>query len=169
MSPSNEKKQPQYDKIPAFHCEIGKKPSNDDGYFEKLTMIVFRSGLNWSVIEKKWPAFIEAFNNFSIKKVVEYDVPEVDKLMENEGIIRNYRKVVGTIKNAKEFLVIKKSNGSFSNYLDEISKDGEEELCNRIGKRFAYVGKSTSMMFLKSVGLDMPEMTRYWMEKQGMI
>ena len=31
------------------------------------------------------------------------------------------------------------------------------------------MGKSTSMMFLKSVGIDMPEMTRYWMEKQGML
>jgi len=115
MSAAITKNPPQYDKMPAFHCKVGEKPATDDGYFEKLTMFVFRSGLNWKVIENKWPDFIEAFDNFSIPKIAEYDVPEVDSLMENAGIVRNYRKVVGTIQNAKEFLVIKKSHGSFSN------------------------------------------------------
>ena len=160
---------PGYLSFPAHHCKIGEKPDSDDGYFEKITMTVFRSGLNWSVIENKWPAFINAFANFSIRKVAVFDVPEIDRLMEDETIVRNYKKITGTIKNAQEFLTIQKSHGSFENYLNEISKGGEEELCNKISKRFAHIGKSTSMMFLKSVGLDMPEMTRYWMEKQGML
>ena len=69
----------------------------------------------------------------------------------------------------ENFRRLKKEFGSFEAYLDSISKEGEEELCKQISKRFAHMGKSTSMMFLKSVGLEMPEMTRYWMEKQGMV
>ena len=159
----------RYADFPAYYCQVGEKPQSDDAYFEKMAIIVFRSGLNWSVIEKKWPAFIEAFAQFSIHKVADFDVPDIDRLMENEGIVRNYKKITGTIKNAREFLAIQKEQGSFENYLNEISKDGEVKLCNTIGKRFAHIGKSTSMMFLRSVGLDMPEMSRYWMEKQGML
>jgi len=169
MSPKKSTKQPDYSKLPAYHCKVGEIPPNDDGYFEKMTMVVFRSGLNWSVIERKWQDFIKAFDNFSISKVAEYDVPDVDRLMDNTGIVRNYKKIIGTVKNAKEFIAVQKEYGSFSEYLKSLEKNTEEELCNDIRKRFAYVGKSTSMMFLKSVGVDMPELTRYWMEKQGMI
>ncbi len=169
MSAKPASKYPHYDRIQAHHCGLGDIPKSDDGYFEKMIMIIFRSGLNWSVIEKKWPNFVEAFVNFSVDKVAEFDVPDIDRLMEDQGIVRNYRKIESTVKNAREFQAIKKEFGSFGAYLDSVSKEGEEELCKQISKRFAHMGKSTSMMFLKSVGLEMPEMTRYWMEKQRMV
>lgn len=151
-----------------IYCQVGKRPKNDDGYFEQTAKVVFRSGLNWHVIEKKWPGFQKAFADFSIQKVAQFDEPDIDRLVKDEGIVRNYRKVVATIENAREFLNIKKEHGSFGEYLKEISRDGEEALCKTLSKRFSFLGGSTSMFFLRTVGEEMPETVRMWSEEHGM-
>jgi 3-methyladenine DNA glycosylase Tag len=46
-----------------------KGPPNDDAYFENMCRVIFQAGLNWNVIEKKWPDFREAFHHFSIENV----------------------------------------------------------------------------------------------------
>ena len=69
-----------------------KSRPNDNGYFENITRIIFQGGLNWRIIDRKWPNFRTAFSNFSIDTVAKYDEPEVEKLMNNAGIIRNRAK-----------------------------------------------------------------------------
>ena len=61
---------------------------NDNGYFENLKRIIFQGGINWRVIEKKWPYFKEAFKDFSIESVVKFTDDYVEKLMKNKGIVR---------------------------------------------------------------------------------
>ena len=43
----------------------------DNDYFENMTRIIFQGGLNWKVIEKKWPYFKEVFKDFSIRSSCE--------------------------------------------------------------------------------------------------
>jgi DNA-3-methyladenine glycosylase I len=133
-----------------------------------MTKVIFRSGLNWEVIEKKWPDFRRAFANFSIRKVARFDEPDIDRLMKDPGIVRNYRKILATLENAKEFLNIRKDHGSFANYLKAMSRDGEEALCRALSKRFSFLGGSTVVFFLRAIGEEMPETLRRWEGKAAL-
>ena len=150
-------------------CVIGKKPKNDNAYFEQMSKAVFRSGFNWDVIEKKWPDFRKAFKSFSIEKVVQFDERDIDRLMKDSGIVRNYRKVIATYENARVFLDIRKSHGSFRQYLKSITVDGEETLCRTLIKRFSFMGGATTLFFLRAVGEEMPQTTRLWEAQAGKI
>jgi len=46
-----------------------QRPANDEAYFENMTRVIFQAGLNWKVIDKKWPTTVKAFEKFSISKV----------------------------------------------------------------------------------------------------
>lgn len=144
------------------YCSVGSKPADDDGYFEEMTKAVFRSGFNWKVIENKWEGFRKAFADFSIQKVARFDDPDLDQLLKDKGIVRNYRKIEATLKNAREMLEIQEKHGSFKKYLDEVSRQGEEKLCKELSKRFSHLASSTALFFLRSVGLEMPETTQKW-------
>lgn len=144
------------------YCEVGSKPANDDGYFEEMTKAIFRSGFNRTVIENKWDGFRTAFADFSIQKVARFDDRELDRLLKDKGIVRNFRKIEATLKNAQEMLEIQEKDGSFEKYLDEASGQGEEKLCEELSKRFSHLGSKTALFFLRSVGREMPEMTQKW-------
>lgn len=144
----------------AARCRLGTRPKNDNGYFEQLTKVVFKSGLNWTMIDNKWSAFSKAFAGFSVDRVAHYDVPEIERLMKNTEIIRNYRKIVATVDNAKEFVRIREEFGTFRKFLNNLSKGGEEFLSASLSKRFAFLGKSATLFFLRSVGEEMPETMR---------
>lgn len=144
------------------YCALGKKPKNDDGYFEEMAGAVFRSGFSRKVIESKWEAFREAFAGFSIEKVARFGEPDLDRLLKNEKIVRNYRKIDATVSNAREIRAIQDKHGSFEKYPREISREGEDKLVKTLSKRFAHLGSQTALFFLRSVGYEMPEMTRKW-------
>ena len=125
----------------------------DSDYFENMTRIIFQAGLNWSVIEKKWPNFLKAFNNFSIIQVAKFDDSTVKQLMKNQGIVRNRAKIMGTILNAREFQSIKKEFGSFKSYIDSLDKsDNYSKVIKVISKRFSRMGPASAKIFLFSVG-----------------
>ena len=65
-------------------------PSNDAGYFEKITQAVFQAGFNWDVIRKKWPGFEQAFARFDVGRVAAFTDEEVERLLENREIVRNW-------------------------------------------------------------------------------
>jgi DNA-3-methyladenine glycosylase I len=131
-----------------------KPPKDDDDYFERMTKSVFTAGLNWSVIEKKWPNFQKAFSAFSIGKVAEFSSKDVKNLVKDAGIVRNERKIVATVHNAGEFLKLQKEFVSFRKYLDSFGKN-EEQLLENLQERFQHLGVSTARTFLWSVGYQL--------------
>ncbi len=92
-------------------------PEDDDGYFERMTKAIFQAGLNWRMIENKWPNFRKAFDQFSAKRVSSFGEKEVKALMGDTGIVRNERKIRSVIENARESLRLKDEFGSFGDYL----------------------------------------------------
>lgn len=144
------------------YCEVGNKPASDDGYFEEMTKAVFSSGFSRKVIENKWEHFQKAFSGFSVREVSLFDEPDVDRLLKDGGIVRNLRKIEGTIKNARQIAELQKEYGSFRKYLQEIFPLGEEKVCKELSRRFSHLGSSTALFFLRSVGYEMPESTRKW-------
>ena len=129
------------------------RPENDDEYFENLTRVVFQAGLNWHVIDKKWPTTMKAFDHFSISKVANFADKEVQRLLKDEGIVRNKSKVCATIQNAQEFSSIRKQHGSFQAYLDSLDKSNNYAgVVDELAKRFKHLGPSSASLFLYTVG-----------------
>jgi DNA-3-methyladenine glycosylase I len=140
-----------------------EKPKDDNGYFDRMNQAIFSAGLNRQVIYKKWPGTRKAFDNFDINKVAKYLEPEVEELMNNPDVIHNLAKIRAIIKNAQEMQDIAAEYGSFASYLAEIRKaGGEEELKAGLSKRFAFLGRSSAVLFLLSVGEDLPDTNRQW-------
>ncbi|NBS62460.1 MAG: DNA-3-methyladenine glycosylase I [Microbacteriaceae bacterium] len=83
--------------------EWGVPRFGDDEMFERISLEGFQAGLSWITIL-----------NFEVKKVAKLTEVDVEKLMLNEGIIRNRAKIVSTIKNANLVLDLQKQGESIS-------------------------------------------------------
>ena len=97
--------------------EWGNPVYEDDKLFEFLVLETFQAGLSWHTILKKRDNFRKAFDQFNYKKIAQYGDAEIERLMQDAGIIRNGLKIKGTITNAIAFMEIQKEFGSFSNYI----------------------------------------------------
>lgn len=97
--------------------EWGRPVRNDDQQFEFLILETFQAGLSWITILRKRENFRQALDQFDYKKIAQYGEEKVQKLLQNEGIIRNQLKVRATITNAQAFLKIQEEFGSFTDYI----------------------------------------------------
>jgi DNA-3-methyladenine glycosylase I len=130
-----------------------KRPPNDDAYFENMCRVIFQAGLNWNVIENKWPNFRKAFRDFSIDNVAKFDNSDIEHLMKNEGIVRNRAKIEAIVQNAARMKDIKKRFGSFQSYLDSLDKSSNyASVIEELGKQFKRLGPSSASIFLYSIG-----------------
>jgi len=144
------------------HQEM-EKLRNDNNYFERMSRVIFMSGLNWQTLDKKWAGIRKAFANFDLNKVAKFQESKIEELMGNPEVIRNLPKIRAVIANAREMQIVGAEHGSFASYLAELRREGgEDELRNSISKRFAFLGKGTTVIFLFSVGEDLPSARREW-------
>lgn len=94
----------------------------DDKYlFEMLLLESFQAGLSWECILNKRENFRLAYDNFDILKIVNYSNEDVTRLLNDKGIIRNRRKILASIHNARVFEQIVLEFGSFYNYISTFS------------------------------------------------
>ena len=102
----------------AYHDEEWGTPLHDDDkLFEFLILEGFQAGLSWRIILNKRPAFREAFADFNVRKVAQFDDDDVARLLEDKGIVRNRLKILGAINNAQRFIEVQKEFGSFDRYI----------------------------------------------------
>jgi DNA-3-methyladenine glycosylase I len=86
----------------AYHDDEWGRPVRDDNaLFEKISLEAFQSGLSWITILRKRPAFRAAFSGFDIEKVAAFDESDVERLLNDAGIVRNRSKIEATIHNAR--------------------------------------------------------------------
>lgn len=101
----------------AYHDEEWGFPVADDRrLFEKVCLESFQSGLSWRTILLKRENFREAFCNFDYQEVAKFTEQDVEKLLQNAGIIRHRGKIEATINNAKQVQVILDEFGSLASY-----------------------------------------------------
>lgn len=81
--------------------EWGRPVRGDDALFERVSLEAFQSGLSWLVILRKREAFRKAFEGFAIVKVAAFTEVDAERLLADEGIVRNRLKIAATIANAK--------------------------------------------------------------------
>jgi DNA-3-methyladenine glycosylase I len=98
-------------------CEWGIPVYDDSKLFEMLILEGFQAGLSWITILNKRDNFNKAFDNFDYVKISNYKQEQINKLLLNDGIIRNKLKINSAISNARAFINIQAEYGSFSNYI----------------------------------------------------
>jgi DNA-3-methyladenine glycosylase I len=101
-----------------YHDKEWGRPQHDDTkLFEFLILEGAQAGLSWITILKRRDGYRKAFSDFDALKVSKYTQKRVEKLLQDESIIRNKLKVNSAINNAKAFLKVQVEFGSFDEYL----------------------------------------------------
>jgi 3-methyladenine DNA glycosylase Tag len=131
------------------------EPRSLADYLAVMTRSVFEPGLNWSVVDAKWPGITLAFAGFDPTTVAGYTPADVERLMADAGIIRNRKKIEATIHNAGEMLNVEREHGSFKTYLGAFAS--YEETVADLRKRFKFLGESGAYHLLYVVGEPVPD------------
>jgi DNA-3-methyladenine glycosylase I len=154
-----------------YHDEEWGRPVTDDNrLFEKLCLEGFQSGLSWLTVLKKRPQFRKQFKNFDIPKVARMTEADIERLLQDPGIIRHRGKIVSTINNANRALELQNEFGSLAAYIwrfepDEMAApekrggiESETEASRALSKDlrkrgWTFVGPTTVYAFMQAMGL----------------
>src|SRR3989475_10136434 len=99
-----------------------KPPRSDEEYFERMTRAIFTAGLNWRMIEKKWPNFQKAFSGFTLPKDAKFSERGIRALLNDDRIIRNENKILPTIHITELVLALDNEFWSCRDYIASFGK-----------------------------------------------
>ncbi len=105
--------------------EWGKVTHDDKILFEFLVLESAQAGLSWITILRRRENYRKAFADFDVEKVAAFDDSDVERLLNDAGIIRNRLKIHAAISNARLFIDVQKEFGSFDKYLYSFMPDGK--------------------------------------------
>lgn len=155
----------------AYHDEEWGTPSHDDRtHFRFLILEGAQAGLSWSLIWSRREGYRRAFADFDPAKVARFDDRRVERILQDDGVVRNRLKISSAIRNAKSFLDVQREFGSFDAYLrrfapkrsraprrlgDLPAKTAESEALSKDLRRrgFAFVGPVVMYSHMQAVGL----------------
>ena len=159
---------PGYPGYLSYHDEEWGRPvRGDQPLYERITLEAFQSGLAWITVLRKREAFRQAFAGFDPAVVAEYDESDVDRLLQDTGIIRNRRKIEAAILNARAVLEL---SGGLTELLWSFAPDGrpaptspadvpavtEESTAMAKALRangFRFVGPTTAYALMQATGM----------------
>jgi len=156
-----------------YHDEEWGVPVHEDRtLFEFLILEGFQAGVSWALILRKRENFRRAFDVFDPMKVSKYTEEDVERLMNDPGILRNRLKIRSAISNAQRFLDVQEEFGSFDRYIwgfvggkpiknrftsfsDMPSKTERSEAMGKDLKKrgFKFVGPVICYSFMQAVGM----------------
>ncbi len=152
-----------------YDREWGMPVRDETGLFERLSLEAFQSGLSWSTILRKRPAFREAFLGFEADAVARFDEDDTARLMADARIVRNRRKIAATIQNARATVALREAEGlaaliwSFqpqatprpATFAEVPTQSAESIALSKELKRrgFAHVGPTTMHALMEAVGI----------------
>lgn len=145
----------------AYHDDDWGRPVKDDVVlFEKLSLEAFQSGLSWRTILDKRDNFRRAFAGFDPARVAAFTPDDVERLVQDAGIVRHRAKIEATLTNARGVLRVIADDGSFARFVwryEPVAGQGAEAakaLSKALKTRgFAFVGATTIEAFLQAAGL----------------
>jgi DNA-3-methyladenine glycosylase I len=144
--------------------EWGRPVKDDQRLFEKLSLESFQSGLSWLTILRKRDAFRTAFHNFDIGRVAAMGPAEVDRLLDDPGIVRHRGKIESTIHNAVMTLALQREHGSLASFIwayeptDSNPNDAQTPESTALSKAlkahgFTWTGPTTVYALMQAMGL----------------
>jgi len=97
--------------------EWGIPVFDDRTIFEFLTLETAQAGLSWYTVLRKRDHYRQAYRGFDPEKVARFNAADIERLIQNPGIIRNRLKIEASVHNARRFLEVREEHGSFSTYI----------------------------------------------------
>jgi DNA-3-methyladenine glycosylase I len=138
----------------------GQRPDSDAGYLEMMTAVIFMGGLSRRVVMAKWEGFLDTFQQFDVAAVADFTDVDVERLSQDERIIRYKAKIRAVVGNAREMQRIGAAHGSFSAWLrHRVNLDGVDATARELGRRFKYMSEESSRRYLYAVGEDIGEVS----------
>lgn len=103
----------------AYHDTVWGTPEHDDvKLYAKLVLDGAQAGLSWKTILYRSEGYRKAFDDWNVEKIARYGKRDVERLLADEGIIRNRAKVESAIKNAQAWLrIMEGGKGAFNDFL----------------------------------------------------
>ena len=126
----------------------------DDRVLSEMARRVFSAGFVWSVIDKKWPGFEEAFLGFNPKRLLFQPAEFWEKLASDKRIVRNPQKIRSVRENAKFVSDIAAEHGSFGKFLTAWPADDQIGLLEILDKRGSRLGGFSGQYLLRFLGRD---------------
>ncbi|WP_339724063.1 DNA-3-methyladenine glycosylase I [uncultured Paraglaciecola sp.] len=156
-----------------YHDQVwGRAVTDSQELFAKLCLDGQQAGLSWITILKKQSNYEAAFFNFDPQLISRLTDEDVERLMQNSGIVRNRLKIQSIIKNAKAYLSIEASGVSFSDYIWQFvegktiintwptknvvptSTTQSDKMAKALKKQgFSFVGTTICYAFMQAVGM----------------
>lgn len=98
-------------------CEWGVPVAGDIQLYEKICLEGFQAGMAWITILRKREQFRAAFEGFDFRRVAQYGEADIERLMQDPGIVRNRAKIVSTVNNARRACELVEETGSLARWL----------------------------------------------------
>lgn len=152
--------------------EWGVPVFDEQQLFKLLILEGAQAGLSWITVLRKRDNYRKAFSNFDPEKIARFTPAKIEKLMQDQGIIRNRLKLESTIKNARAMLAMKKNGENFSEFLwsfvnhqpiqnnlrsmkDAVSSTPESDAMSKALKKkgFSFVGSTICYAFMQACGM----------------
>lgn len=159
----------------AYHDDEWGQPVDDDiRLFEKICLEGFQSGLSWLTILRKRENFRATFDGFDFEKIAGYHQTNVERLLQDAGIVRHRQKIESVINNARRACELKADFGSLAAYfwqyepspderpqqfdrdtLMQLSKTSSSTILSRDLKKrgWSFIGPTTAYAFMQAMGL----------------
>jgi DNA-3-methyladenine glycosylase I len=155
-------------------AEWGNRVHGEAAYLERLTLEAFQSGLSWSTILNKRPAFREVFHDFDAEAIAAFTPADADRLMQEARIVRNRMKIEAAITNARATVAIREQEGLEAYVLSfapddppawadtaEMATTSPESIALSKGLKkrgFAFVGPTTMYALMEAIGVFDPHL-----------
>jgi DNA-3-methyladenine glycosylase I len=156
-----------------YHDREWGVPLHDDGkHFEFLVLDGFQAGLSWAVVLNKREGFRHAFDGFDPEKIARYRAGKIARLLGDPGIVRNRQKIEAAVRNARAFLELQESVGSFDAFVWEFvggatkhnawktlrqipSRTKQSDRLSRalVERGFKFVGSTICYAYMQAAGL----------------
>jgi DNA-3-methyladenine glycosylase I len=165
-----------------YHDDEWGVPAHDDRHlFEMLVLEGAQAGLSWITVLRKRAAYRRAFGNFDPALVARMSDADLERLLLDEGIIRNRLKVWSARDNARAFLQVQREFGSFDAFVWSFVRGGPrvnhprtladvpavtpeaEALSKALRKRgFRFVGPTIMYAYMQAVGMVDDHVASCW-------
>ncbi|MEM4637902.1 MAG: DNA-3-methyladenine glycosylase I [Candidatus Woesearchaeota archaeon] len=169
-----------------YHDEEWGKPIHDDKkLFEFIILESAQAGLSWRTILYIREEYKKAFADFDFNKIAKFTSRDVEKLMNNAGIIRNRLKILATINNAQRFIEVQKEFGTFDKYIWSFVKNkpiinkfktlkelpARTKLSDKISmdlkkRGFKFMGSTIAYSYMQAIGIINDHLTNCYRKRK---
>lgn len=171
------------DYIHYHDTEWGRRVTDDTRLFEKICLEGFQSGLSWLTILRKRDNFRAAFAGFDFHKVSKFNDADIERLLQDTGIVRHRGKITSTINNAAKAIELQSEFGALLPYFEQFRPKEEErparidhaalrqlgktEASTRLSKDlkkrgWSFVGPTTCYAFMQAMGVVNDHLEGCW-------